>query len=142
MIDLEHPREWKRKIAHLEKCLPHGSPYLKKINKAFIQWQSTGATLDSERIKASEKLYDNCIEAEAEIERKLEERKDRKRWFTTTIVSITAMLITASSLFLNAYYQRENLKVNKERLSYSLKSTKELKVEVKPELIRPAIVKQ
>jgi hypothetical protein len=136
LLNLENPKEWKRKINHLKKCLPQGSPYIKKVTKAFCNWEKiyaqkskyAGAGLSDTLPKAAEILYDRCIEAESEIERKIEEKRDRKRWFATTVVSIIAMVVTASSLFINTYYQSENLLVNKERLSISLEEAQKIEM--------------
>ncbi len=117
-IDIDqHPREWRRRISNVELCLPTGSPAVKKLHKAYKDWQQIGPEKTEEYTKAVDALFDSWHEAFKEIDNNNERIKDHKKWWFSVSLSVAAIIISALSIAISAYFQYENLKINQRRLN-------------------------
>lgn len=119
ILDLsEHPKEWSRRISKLENAL-HKDPALINLKRAYNKFHNMPAIVSDERDICKNTLYDAWHKANEAYEKKIDKRKDTTRWYFSISLSAIAIILSIVSAFTNAYFQRENLKINKQRFELS-----------------------
>ena len=120
----EHPKTWNRRISAVEKCLPAGSSSLVRLQTAHVKWREASGKITEEQQKIVQHLYDCWHAANEEIDKKNETASNHKKWKFTTTLAFIALLASLISTSISAYFQYQNMQINKKRLEISITNSK------------------